>query len=307
MAASILDLGADLLLMILAALDEQALLRVGAACRTLVPCASSASLWHVALLRFFDGELPPPLAKCAQPRQVLREQVLAGKHLTELEREQKRFQIAEKPSTFRQCEWMRDLDVKVAEVQIAAGERLARPGRPYYGCSGGAYSTRTWTYGAWTKTVCSNCVASSYAGISREETRLTVWHFNGAHDEGRMTEEAAKPSLAISECDYGPLAEWKDGKLAALADQAGRPHLAHRLRQENAAHTLKGLYKSDDPDVNVQNSKRVEPTLEQLSLPKLLCGVYGGLFQPHEVPTSIGTIYALDCIDGTCINDYSGM
>ena len=45
-----------------------------------------------------------------------------------------------------------------------------------------------------------------------------------------------------------------------------------------------------------------------VSMPKLLAGMYGGLFELRECGTSIGTIYALKCTaDGQEICDDSDM
>ena len=67
------------------------------------------------------------------------------------------------------------------------------------------------------------------------------------------------------------------------------------------------LYQSSYEDVNIGQAKW-PPCPDALSRPKLLAGLYGGLFGLEECYTSIGTIYALECpADGSNIVDYSGM
>ena len=56
----------------------------------------------------------------------------------------------------------------------------------------------------------------------------------------------------------------------------------------------------------IDRGRRTVPE-ERLGLPKLLAGMYGGLFSVAECGTSIGTIYSMDCEDGTSIADYSNM
>mmetsp|Transcript_20730 Transcript_20730/g.52637 ORF Transcript_20730/g.52637 Transcript_20730/m.52637 type:complete len:106 (+) Transcript_20730:836-1153(+) len=105
------------------------------------------------------------------------------------------------------------------------------------------------------------------------------------------------------------MAEWKDRKLAELAEQAGHKQLAARYEKERLKAVRAGeLYRSSgDKDVNIGKEQRT-PGPDALGRPKLLAGLYGGLFGLEETATSIGMIYALGCpADGSNIVDYSGM
>ena len=105
--------------------------------------------------------------------------------------------------------------------------------------------------------------------------------------------------------DYGPLARWRDRKLADLAAASGAAVLAKQLLEQAATNSAKGLYRSSShEDTSEDKDKAVPPP--PLRLPKLLAGQYGGLFVGHTCGTTIGTIYAVNCrVDNTCINDYN--
>ena len=100
----------------------------------------------------------------------------------------------------------------------------------------------------------------------------------------------------------------KRTKLAELAEQAGHKQLAARYEKEHLKAVRAGeLYSSRDKDVNIGKEQRA-PGPDALGRPKLLAGLYGGLFGLEETATSIGMIYALACpADGSDIVDYSGM
>ena len=358
--SQLLDLPSDLLQQVLTQLinDELSLLRMGATCKMLKELASAADLWRPALCRFFDGEVPPALATCADPQREPREQVLCAQRLVAKEREARSFQVADVDFPNSRA-WIQGLDDRVAEAQMKRGDGHARPGRPYYGCdrrppsvspsprphrrsgprrrrrcSGGAYNCTTLAYGKYVKGVMRNGAASRY-GISADEARLTVWvraHADERPEEtdteavaadkataetadvrGPHKEAAAARTThtALSDCDYGPMAEWKDRKLAELAATAGHAQLAARYEEERLAAVRAGiLYPvpgSSYEDVNIGQAKW-PPCPDALSRPKLLAGLYGGLFGLEECYTSIGTIYALECpADGSNIVDYSGM
>jgi len=304
---ALLDLSSDVLLLIFTHLDENALLRCSALCESLCAVARSPALWRPALARFFDGELPPDLVGCANPMQSLRSQVEFARRLTASERAERKFQVHE--VVFPGCrEWMKSLDSRIADLQIQAGRQEARPGHPYYGCSGGAYSESLKAYGRDTSLgVMTNGTAKGY-GVPEAESRLLVW----VDTAGKTTTAAA---LALSGADFGPLAEWKDGKLTELAANAGYAQLANSYEAERAAAKRDkkgGLYKSNSytgaPDVHVSEDKKRAPPTAAVSLPKLLAGLYGGLFSLNETGTSIGTIYSLSCpADSTSIADYGDM
>ena len=92
--------------------------------------------------------------------------------LSRQERAGKAFQV---PSvTFPNSrEWARGLDARVADMQIQAGNTRARPGMPYYGCSGGAYEDKARCYGQFVKMTRRNSVAAKMFGES--EGTLTAW------------------------------------------------------------------------------------------------------------------------------------
>ena len=219
---------------------------MGGTCKLFSELAGAADLWRPALSRFFDGEVPPVLVSCADPRQALRTQVLCARRLVSLERDQRLFQVAEVDFPDSR-EWMKALDAKVAEAQIEKGVSFARPGVPYYGCSGGAYTSSVRAYGRFAKGVLSNGTARG-CGILAEATRLTVWvelprppgaaaegppgapeaeaapGAGGSADGAAPAGEEGRPAAtrrALASCDYGPLAEWRDRKLAELAAAAG--------------------------------------------------------------------------------------
>jgi len=299
-APEFIDLGTDLLHVVLANLDEQALLRCCIACKTLNAVASSAELWTPALVRFFDGVLPPDI-ESIDPKQLLRDQVETAHRALVSEQSARRFQVRDF-SFPGYREWMKSLDARVAEAQIKAGQKHARPGRPYYGCSGGAYSQTTKVYGRYIKGEISNCAAKSY-GIADEDTRLTVW--------GHLDTLPCTEKNDFMYADYGPLAEWKDGKLAELAAKAGHAQLAAQWKAElDAAKLDTGLYSAEStPEVGLSGyENKRDPPIGELSLPKLLSGLYGGMFAFEVTHTSIGTIYALVCTaDATSIADYSSL
>ena len=369
----LLDLPSDLLQRVLTQLvhDELSLLRVGATCKTLSELASAADLWRPGLTRFFDGEVPPALATCANPQRELREQVLCAQRLAAKERKARSFQVVD--VDFQNIrEWRQALDDRVAEAQMKLGgarSAMARPGRPYYGCSGSAYVFTTLAYGKYVKNVVCNDAASHYEGISADEARLTVWvlaHADERPETDKGKGKGAKPKVtasdkaktgtadvrgrpktdkgkgkgtkpkvtasdkakagtadmrgphksaavvrtAMSECDYGPMAEWKDRKLAELAEQAGHKQLAARYEKERLEAVRAGeLYRSSrDKDVNIGKEQRT-PGPDALGRPKLLAGLYGGLFGLEETASGFaGMLYSLECpADGSNITDYSKM
>ena len=291
--------------------------------------------------------------------------------------------------------WADELDRRVAEVQVNDNHSYARPGLPYYGCSGGAYTTTVSCYGRFVKGVMKNSCAVAMFGAA--DGMRTVWQEQPSrlslvpktsHKEGgggsssvasavamsmmastaatadpvdvaataaaaaaassvratsvsfaaaaakamarelstRLSRDlsvSSRPStstpppperkLLCSDSDYGPLAEWRDAKLVELARASaasGASALAARLAREHEAAKGDGAaYRSCDsvPDVNpIDRGRRTVPE-ERLGLPKLLAGMYGGLFSVAECGTSIGTIYSMDCEDGTSIADYSNM
>jgi len=279
--------------------DESSVLRLGSTCTALASTARSAALWRRFLMRFFDGELPPALAECTDPLSALRDQVICAQELTEVEHIQRRFQVPN--LSFPGCrEWMRGLDVRVAAVQVARGDRHARQGRPYYGCSGGAYVQTTLVFGSYVKSVMTNQTASGY-GIEQEATRLVAW--GSVRDQGEVR-------MAISGCDYGPLCDFKEAKLIELASLAGHAGLAKSLAADRERGKLEGRHRSatGGPDVNVSDTAKRQPDMLRIGLPRLLAGMYGGLFQLGENGTTIGTIYTLGCVaDGTSIADFSAM
>ena len=124
----------------------------------------------------------------------------------------------------------------------------------------------------------------------------------------RCNDEPPKQTT-LHGCDYGPLARWVDDKRIELATTAGATHLAERLVSERDAAEQASFYKSayGQGDVNPQADKRCALSASELSLPRLLCGFYGGLFSADEVGTSIGTIYGVHCHDNTSCADYSDM
>ena len=80
------------MLCILAFLDEQSLTRVSATCAALLRLAKTSR--KAALVRFFDGELPPALAHCEDDaRAILREQVDFARALITRERTARCFQV----------------------------------------------------------------------------------------------------------------------------------------------------------------------------------------------------------------------
>ena len=109
-------------------LEERALLRVACSCKVLHGLALAPALWQPALLRFFDGELPHALVECDDPLRELRTQGLHAQSLIAREREKRHFQVPD-VNIQGSREWMKSLDARVAEAQIAAGQRNARPGR----------------------------------------------------------------------------------------------------------------------------------------------------------------------------------
>lgn len=307
-----LDLPVDLLHSVLAHLvsDELALLRAGATCKAMRAMATTPELWCTALLAFFDGELPPALASLEwqqRPLQLLREQVLCARQLMMLEREQTLFQAPEVGFPDARA-WAHALDTRIADEQIKQGTRHARPGRPYYGCSGGAYSDKSRFYGGFVKATRTNSVAVRMFGEA--EGTLTAWAQVPMH----KCVPGPKRS-GLFDGDFGPMAKWRDEKLcelAAASPATGASALADKLVADALDCEKRGVYRSKEhtgPDVNPskdEDKKPADPRL--LSLPKLLSGLHGGLFAMTVCGTSIGPIYALDCeADGSRIDDYSDM
>ena len=285
--------------------DELSLLRVSTVCRALRAPAREPALWSAALANFFDGELPPELVGAADPLHELRQQVLCAVKLTELERQHRRFLVA--PVKFAGTrEWMEQLDNRVAERQISQGGTYARPGIPYYGCSGGAYSTTTKCFGQYAKgTIVNSCAAT----MGLQGAQLVAWARTDMKAVAKKPDSRVRASGIFFDGDYGPLAEWKDAKIIELAETAGKARLA-ALRKDEMARARRAkpmLYSSLHPDVNPSKGPPKALAEGALSVPKLLAGSYGGLFSFQECGTSIGTIYALTCQDGTSIADYSEM
>ena len=117
LVSPLLDMEGSNLLCILAFLDEQSLTRVSATCAALLPLAQTSNLWKAALVRFFDGELPPALANCEDDaRAILREQVDFARALITRERTVRCFQVPIVPFPER-MNWMREVDNRVAETR----------------------------------------------------------------------------------------------------------------------------------------------------------------------------------------------
>lgn len=292
----LLDLGADTLQLILASLDEKSLLDVGGACSALRSSAQSPALWKAALLRFFDGEVPPELEDCKDAQAALRGQVEFARALTAREREARAFQMPSLPFPGDK-QWMEELDARVAEVQMSKGNPHARPGCPvYYGYSGGAYSEDTVCYGQFAKATHTNSTACAIFG-EKEGTRV-LWR--------RLGDDQLKSGVA--DCDYGPLREWVDGKLVELAAAAGSARLAERFASERDAAAKSGFYRSTNGGPDINPSKKPGRSIAgRLSVPRVLAGVYSGLFAAGVTGTSIGSIYSIDCVDETTCADYSCM
>jgi hypothetical protein len=142
-------------------------------------------------------------AAARDPLRELRQQVLYAVKLTELERQHRRFLVARVKFEGTQ-HWMTELDNRVAELQISQGNPHVRPGMPYYGCSGGAYSTTTKCFGQFAKGTITNSVAASMFGL--HDARLVAWA------RADMKKVAGNPVSGF-DGDYGPLAEWKDSKI----------------------------------------------------------------------------------------------
>jgi len=308
----------DLLRLILSLLDERTLLRTAAVCTLLRPLAREPALWAPLLLHFFDGELPPELVDTADPLDNLRQQVTVAQHLTATERALRRFHVQQANIEGRR-DWIDELDKRVAEVQISRGDRHATPGLPYYGCSGGAYQTTTRCYGMYVKTVIQNGTAAKMFGEQfasrvawfRRTLCWTTISIKGRGRETVFTDPNGAGSVVTGDfgSDYGPLAKWRDLKQLELATFAGEDTLASSLESAIEQFKRNDFYKSmyaGEPDINPQGEQRV-PQEGTLSLPKLLAGAYGGNFDFRVCGTSIGTIYAIACKDGTSIADYGDM
>ena len=60
--------------------------------------------------------------------------------------------------------------------------------------------------------------------------------------------------------------------------------------------------------MSVDDKAKRQPDPLRIGLPRLLAGMYGGLFLLSETGTSIGVIHGLECVvDGTSISDFSDM
>jgi hypothetical protein len=271
--------------------DELSVLRLGSTCTVLASVARSAPLWQRFLTRFFDGELPPALMDVKEPLNELRDQVRCARALMDVERAQRRFQVLD--VTFPSYnEWRRALDERVAAAQHT------RSGRPNYGCSGGAYVQQTLVFGSYVKSMVTNSTASA---LGIEPARLVAWgSMRGALSGGCQEGEVC------TGYDYGSLCDWKEAKLIELACLAGHASLVKSLTLDHA----RGGQKSEmsTADVSVDDKAKRQPDPLRIGLPRLLAGMYGGLFLLSETGTSIGVIHGLECVvDGTSISDFSDM
>ena len=337
----LLDLPSDLLQQVLTQLvhDELSLLRMGATCKTLSELASAADLWRPGLTRFFDGEVPPALATCADPQRELREQVLCAQRLAAKERKARSFQVVDVDFPNIRA-WMQALDDRVAEAQMKLGGvryASARPGRPYYGCSGGAYNCTTLAYGNYVKGVMCNGSASRHEGISADEARLTVWllaHADVARRDGQRKRQRYKAKgrrlrqgkgrdsgRACSAQVSGGGAHRAlgvrlradgrvEGSQAGRAGGASGPQAAGRALREGA---LEGrACRRTVPVFAGQGCEHrqgtADPRPERPRSAQAAGRPLRRAFGLEEIATSIGMIYALACpADGSNIVDYSGM
>merc|ERR1712216_908180 len=104
-----------------------------------------------------------------------------------------------------------------------------------------------------------------------------------------------QPRMFMAGCDYGPLARWVDDKRIELATTAGATRLAERLVSERDAAAEENFYESahGNADIDPEADNQRALSASQLSLPRLLCGFYGGLFTAAEGRTGLGTFYSV--------------
>jgi hypothetical protein len=274
--------------------DELSVLRLGSTCTVLASVARSAPLWQRFLTRFFDGELPPALKDVEEPLNELRDQVLSARALMDVERAQRRFQILD-VSFPSYNEWMSSLDERVAAAQHT------RSGKPNYGCSGGAYVQQTLVFGTYVKSMVTNSTARA---LGIEPARLVAWGSMRGVLSGGCQEEEVR--MARAGYDYGSLCDWKEAKLIELACLAGHASLVKSLTLDRARGGQKSGMSTADVSVNDKAKRQPDPL--RIGLPRLLAGMYGGLFLLGETGTSIGMIHGLECVvDGTSFYDFSDM
>ena len=126
------------------------------------------------------------------------------------------------------------------------------------------------------------------------------------------TVPSASTVCAFADVDFGPLAEWKDSKLATMAVMGDR-RLAERLASRHAtAQQERGpgaMYHSPWPgDTHATPARNpAQLATQRLSVPKLQAELYGGLFALRRITSAEGAWYSLSCVDGSYIEDFSGV
>lgn len=296
------DCRSQLTILLYLAGDELSLIRASETCRSLSTTARNPALWTGSLRSFFDGELPSILDQEADPLETLREQVQFARWLSEQERKLKAFILPSLGTELQhpddEAGWHRQCDEVVADLKIEAGCKKSKPGRPYYGCSGGAYTSKSRIFGHYAVVTITNTVLAGLAANftkSEAHRQLAVrkaWHYLDKASIGRVVR---KGKLPYRDADYVALSAFTRWKL---------DELRKRFITQSPPIPFKA---PEGSDVNVKDGTRSPPSIAGL-LPRLNAGFYGGCFDASDTWTSIGCIYSVDCIlDGSQIADYSAM
>jgi len=322
--------------------DEISLVRTSTVCRHLSESARKPALWQGTLRAFFDDVLPPMLEQHGNldPLTVLRDQVAFSRVLREEERKAKQFVFPKIASPKDSQEWFTQCDEVVAEMMIRRGCKRSRPGHPYYGCSGGAYTTETFVYGHYATKVTRNgpllAMAKKSGSAAHEElAEHRVWCYleegkvqealdasssssaQGGDQEALDASSSSSLDIMREDYDYAALKSFSDWKLDELRlkhvpnPKSTTPTPPLRLSTAFANNT-----KSTPPeltwsppkgsDVSVKEGTRALSRVGLIS--RLNAGIYGGAFSLSSTWTSIGVIYSLDCaLDGSHVADYSAM
>eukprot|EP00928_Gymnodinium_smaydae_P050514 TRINITY_DN34076_c0_g1_i1.p1 TRINITY_DN34076_c0_g1~~TRINITY_DN34076_c0_g1_i1.p1 ORF type:complete len:394 (+),score=44.44 TRINITY_DN34076_c0_g1_i1:47-1228(+) len=263
---------ADLQSIFLSFSDELSLLRMTVVCTRLNEVARMPQLWKPFLLHYFGGDLPQELTLEPNPLLTLRLQVEAARRKVSSERSKKRFQLPKVESKGVKA-WQDAIDDKVAS---AAGTEFA-----YYGAIGGAYSTKRRVHGTYTTFIMSGPL---------NKTFQIPWIL---------------PRKQVNEClnlnmvqeEYDLVTKWMNAKLASLAREAGFRGFANRIS--------KSVLRRDivKPDDYVEVKPADYKTSAKVSLPQLLSGLYGGIFEFKITPSSICDFCEIVCIlDGSSIS-----